>query len=80
MTCFCGSDLDQFALGFQPAANAGIVEGMRAHQDLGGGLDIVLVEQPDFQRGDLLRLANADGLGDAHTVFAQEITAAGYRC
>ena len=50
-----------------------ILKGVAAHQDLGYGLNVVLVEQPDFQGGDLLWVADADDISDPHPTFPQEV-------
>ncbi len=64
---------DRIALGSQAVAGGLILEGVAAHQDLGHRLDVVLVEQPDLEGRDLLRLADADQISDPDAALTQEV-------
>jgi len=61
-----------FTFGLQALESGCIIESMRAHQHFRHRLDIVLVEKPDFESLDLLRVADANRLRNADAAFSQE--------
>ena len=48
---------------------------MSAHQNFGRSFDIVLIEEPDFQGRDFLRIAHTDDFRNTDAVLTQKFAA-----